>query len=434
MLRLIVQGPGSMNRALGELYIKNVLLNESVQEPTFSKQDVMNLIAGMDLDDSQLKKLFSRVRNFTSYRPIQATMIKAGWNGLIVNRFSKEIQDLIEDIQSDRGKDAVEYFTKYIQGKTPGGLKSWPRHREGCLSETLAETGVDPVLISRIISHTSQDEGKRGVGMGEVAMSLLFSDIKSSKGKGDLAVENEEGKSSRVSLEGGEFEIKGWGATLGDKPESRNSPKLEPVKENGSGLIDLGITNIGKGDIGISYTIDGRHTEQAAHGDMARVLSELYLRSDEQRKWVEHFKNILLTHCGLNSPAFEKFFKQCDFTNEFSIQNLVAILNFVRYATKEKFNHFMAHDYGTKSYNKPTKKQISQAQVDGIDPSGLRGTEKSSSPTCEGRYVYVYGTPEQMATQLLDSNIGFEKIGSNNFRPRIGFNESGYIKVKQAFQ
>lgn len=422
-----------MSRSLGDLYVKNVLLNESKHNlETFTKQEIMDLVANMDLDDSQLKRLFARIRNFPSFRPIQEIMKRAGWNGLIVNRFSKEIQDLIEDIQSDRGKDAVEYFTRYILGKTDGGKATWPRHREGCLSETLAATGVDYLLISKIISHTSQDEGKRGVGMGEVAMSLLFSDIKSSKGKGDLAVEDEEGKSSRINLGGGEFEIKGWGATLGDKPEARNSPKVLAITNPGSGLIDLGISNISKGSTGgITYTIDNMQ-EQANHSEMASVLSKLYLHSDNQQQWKKHFSNILQTHCGLTVKSFNKFFNRCDFTSDHGIQNLVAILNFVRYCEKEKFTHFMAHDYGTRSYNKPTKKQISQAGQagDGADISGLRGSEKSSSPSCAGRYVYVYGSPDQMAEQLLDSSIGFERIGSNNFRPRIGFNDAGYVKVK----
>ena len=55
--------------------------------------------------------------------------------------------------------------------------------------------------------------------MGEVGMSLLFKNVGSStSGKGDL------------SIDGEEFEIKGEGATLGEKPAGFpiDMDKLEP--------------------------------------------------------------------------------------------------------------------------------------------------------------------------------------------------------------
>ena len=63
-------------------------------------------------------------------------------------------------------------------------------------------------------------------------------------------------------------------------------------------------------------------------------------------------------------------------------------MNFVRYANKEGFDHFLIHDYGQGGSN-------------------------------NGEYIYVSGTPEEMADELYDSDVEFELIGINNLRPRI---------------
>ena len=91
--------------------------------------------------------------------------------------------------------------------------------------------------MSKIIAHTTQDEGKKGVGMGELGMALIFKNVTDSRGKGDLA------------LDGEEFEIKGNGATLGEKPDAFpvDMVKLEP----------FGIKRIGtKYEIGIGEDIE----------------------------------------------------------------------------------------------------------------------------------------------------------------------------------
>ncbi len=67
-------------------------------------------------------------------------------------------------------------------------------------------------------------------------------------------------------------------------------------------------------------------------------------------------------------------------------------MNFIRYATKEGFTHFLTHDYGG-----------------------------ASAAPDNGEYVYVFGTPESMADQLFDSGAYFQGIGINNLRPRIRY-------------
>ena len=66
-------------------------------------------------------------------------------------------------------------------------------------------------------------------------------------------------------------------------------------------------------------------------------------------------------------------------------------MSFFEYANEEQFKHFMAHDIGA---------------AGGGDL---------------GKYVYVSGSPLEMAEKLRNSGVKFEKIAYNKLRPRIGF-------------
>ena len=113
--------------------------------------------------------------------------IEKNYNPIILKKFSKEIQDLIEDLP----KNEVDNFIEYLQNAD--NKINFPTNSTGNLFKTLAKTGVPDEVVSKIIYHTSQDEGKRGVGMGEVGMSLLFKNVGSStSGKGDLSIDGEE--------------------------------------------------------------------------------------------------------------------------------------------------------------------------------------------------------------------------------------------------
>ena len=154
----------------------------------YTSEDIIALFKSLELDQAQLNKLFNRVNNFSSYRPIRQEVNKAGWNEKIRKKFAKEIQDLIEDLSpEDKQK-----FIKYLNSDKIDFLDVVPDNGVGKLATTLASTGVPLDIVSKIISHTSQDEGKRGVGMGEVGLTLLFRDVNASKGKGDLSIDDKE--------------------------------------------------------------------------------------------------------------------------------------------------------------------------------------------------------------------------------------------------
>lgn len=349
------------------------LLNEIVEsykykikeeEKKISKADLVNLINDLDLDDDQITKLFNRTKNFTTYRPIKKTLDRKNYNPIILKKFSKEIQDLIEDLP----KNEVDDFIAYLQN-TDNKI-NFPTNSTGNLFKTLAKTGVPDEVVSKIVYHTSQDEGKRGVGMGEVGMSLLFKNVGSStSGKGDL------------SIDGEEFEIKGEGATLGEKPGGFpiNVDRLEPY----------GLTRNAKGYQAGDKTIT--NTNQFAF-----ALAEAYKQTEDKKGFKEAVRDGLINDVGLGIGV-NALFNDIDFTDPSSIQTNIALMNFVRYADKEGFNHFLAHDFGSKGPN-------------------------------TGEYIYVKGSPEDMAKQLKQAGAKFEKLAYNNLRPRIGF---GSTKIQE---
>ena len=331
-------------------------LVEADEPKKLSKNDLIKLIQDLDLDDDQITKLYNRTKNFTTYRPIKSTLTSKDYNPLVLKKFSKEIQDLIEDLP----KNEVDDFVKYLSDKEK--QIDFPGNSKGNLFNTLAKTGVPDSVVKKVVYHTSQDEGKRGVGMGELGLSLIFKNVGSSKGKGDL------------SINGEEFEIKGEAATLGDKPsklEGVIGPKLEP----------FGVT------IGNKIEFNGQTYNKNA---FAQLLADVYKATDKKDQLKTIIKDILVNDNGLGAEAVDSLFGSIDFSSPESIQTNISLMNFVRYAQKEGFNHFLAHDFG----------------------QGGKGN---------GEYIYVKGSPEEMASQLKSAGAKFEKLSPNNLRPRIGF-------------
>ena len=347
-------------------YLKTLIENQlkEQEETKITKKDLINLINDLDLDDNQITKLFNRTKNFTTYRPIKKTLDRKNYNPIILKKFSKEIQDLIEDLP----KNEVDDFIEYLQNTDE--KINFPTNSTGNLFKTLAKTGVPDEVVSKIVYHTSQDEGKRGVGMGEVGMSLLFKNVGSStSGKGDL------------SIDGEEFEIKGEGATLGEKPAGFpiNMDRFKPY----------GIEKLSKG-----YMVGDQKIKLT--GQFAFALAAAYKNTEDKKEFKETVRDGLINDVGLGIGV-NALFNDIDFTDPSSIQTNIALMNFIRYADKEGFNHFLAHDFG------------------------------SSGPN-NGEYIYVKGSPEAMAKQLKQAGVKFEKLAWNNLRPRIGF---GSTKIQE---
>jgi hypothetical protein len=332
----------------------------------YKKEDIIALFQSLELDQEQLNKLFNRVNNFKSYRPIRQEVDKAGWNEKIRKKFAKEIQDLIEDLSiEDKQK-----FINYLNSDKIDFLDVVPEDGVGKLANTLASTGVPLDVVSKIITHTSQDEGKRGVGMGEVGLTLLFGDVNASGGKGDLAID------------GKEFEIKGNGARLGPEPFNLISAFNDKLGKYGINVKG----GSGKGGIMLNdkpYTM----------GELSQVLVDAYNATEDKEGFKAAFKDILVNDNKLGSKEVDARFNNIDFTKPESFNTEIGLMNFIRYAKKEGFTHFLTHDYGTS-----------------------RGSPNN------GNYIYVSGDAENMAKKLKAGKVKFQTITPNALRPRMGFN------------
>ena len=337
----------------------SAIIKEEEEKSKITKNDLISLIKNLDLDDDQILKLFNRTKNFTTYRPIKKTLDRKQYNPIILKKFSKEIQDLIEDIPKKEVDDFIDYLNN------PDKKIDFPSNTKGNLFKALGKTGVPDEVINKIIYHTSQDEGKRGVGMGEVGMSLLFKNVgASTAGKGDL------------SIDGEEFEIKGQGATLGEKPSN-----LSGVINNKLGPFGIEVKG---GNEGIEF--GGKKYKMKG---FTQALSDAYKATDNKTEFKQVFGDILANDNKLGDSV-NVLLNNIDFTSPESIQTNVALMNFIRYSGKEGFNHFLAHDFGASGPN-------------------------------TGEYIYVKGSPEEMANQLKSAGAKFEYLTPNNLRPRIGF-------------
>ena len=178
-------------------------------------------------------------------------------------------------------------------------------------------------------------------------------------------------------------------------------------KRNSRGQLLKTVPTFGKDD-------EGNPVEFPAN-NLAEVISGSYnkLKSVKARK---HFKNVLWgifkenfarnTKSGEWEAAasdVEKVFRKMDLKNPQDINSSVAMMNFVRYATKEGFEHFMVHDFGQQSMKKDKK------------------TPQAGAPANTGAYVYAGGTPLEMATQLSNTEgVFFQPISFSNARPKVG--------------
>ena len=323
-----------------------------------SKKDLLDLINKIDLDEKQIQKLYHRISNFSSYRPILKSLRASNYKELVVKRYSSEIQNLIEDLDPKENEQFIDYLNN------PEKQLEFPTKSEGNLFNIAPSDKIPTSVMTKIIGHTTQDEGKKGVGMGELGMALVFKNVTDSRGKGDLA------------LNGEEFEIKGDGATLGEKPDAFpvNLDKLAPF-----GLRKAGT----KYEIGTEENIE----IVPNLNKFATALSLTYKQTEDK----EGFKNALrdtLTNDVGHGEAVNILFDKINFDNPQSIQQEIALMNLYRYANKEQYRHFLAHDFGARG-----------------------GT---------GKYVYAGGSPEDIVNGLRGS-AKFEKLSWNNCRPRIGF-------------
>ena len=338
-----------------------------------------DMVARGELDPNntkQIAKLVGRTCAFRLEPILRKHLTDKGFSALILKQYAQQIRDLTEDETSEDRK----IFADYIRNTSK--QINLPEKTRGNLKAEMRKSGLPDGIITKLITHTAQDEGKKGVGMGELALAIVFKNITDSIGKGDLA------------LDGEYFEIKAQGATLGAKPEAFKA-SLDTVKRfEIYGIKRELVPNKTGGGSSIKLTFNG---EAYLLNRFTDILPLAYQATDD-KSGLESLLKEMLINDGKHSPeAVEYGMKDIDLAEAQSIQSTIAKIHFYNYVEDEGFTHFLAHDMGQKS-----KKGI-------------------KSIVGDGEYIYVKGTPGEMADKLMEAGATFEKTTFNNMRPRIGF-------------
>ena len=319
------------------------------------------------LDNPEMfEKIANQIMNARLTPDLLNLLKNKGYNPKILDRYASEIASIFSSID-DKDRDK---FINYITGTNQ---VKFAQNKDGNLFDDIEQTKInfkDNKVIDDLIRYTTQDEKKLGVGMGELALALLFDNVSAAQGKGDIAINGEE------------FEIKGYNAKL-----ERDPAAFKATKED---LAKLGITRIdtkkekGRG-FDTTMMVDDKKFRL---NSLPEVLSSLYQKSNNKKQFVDDFKVMLTNGPKLPMDAINDRVDKIDWSDPDSIAKKVGLINFIRYANKEGFSHFLVHDMGGAS-------------------------------TGNGNYVYVKGSPEEMADELFNSDAYFQRIGINLLTPRI---------------
>ena len=354
-------GTPSMSNPEDKAILDKLLSELTENQGEYTKQDIIDYIKKANLDDRQIAKLYKRVANFGNYRSIKSTVTKKGY-GNMAKQYSQQIQNIIEDLP----KEESEKFAQYLQDESKHANFPDENHGGNLLDTLKQKTGLSDRIIRAVFAHTGQDDKKRGVGMGELAMILLFKNVANTVGgKGDLSINQEE------------FEVKGNGAKLGPK---------------GGTSKDAFVNAFNK--FGVEFTGSKFVYDEKSYNKSGLAFLLKALHSKEDKNEVEQTFKSFLQSIGL---PVEARFDKIDFSKPESINQNVGLMHFIDYVNDEGFNHFMVHDFGS-------------------------GSKLVGGNT--GKYIYVRGSAEAMAQGLSDLGVTFEKITYVLFRPRIGFASS----------
>jgi len=318
-------------------------------------------------DPEMFEKIINAVMNARLQPELLNLLRKKGYSKIILDRYATELASVFNSV-ADKDRD------KFINYITSNKQKSFTKQPVGNIKSEIKSTGMsfeDDAVLDNLIKFTTQDEKKLGVGMGELALAMLFDNIGAAQSKGDL------------TLDGKEFEIKGFNAKLGRDPSS--------FKINADDLAKLGIKRIDGKRGSKNFTQMFVGDRDFPLNRFSDILEKLYEKAEDKNQFKQNVLNLLTSKPGPSLPenAVKYRLDQTDFTNAQNINKNIALMNFIRYAQEEGFPHFLVHDMG------------------------------QSKGSNSGEYVYVSGTPEEMSDKLFDSPAYFQDVGLNNVNPRI---------------
>jgi len=332
-------------------------------------------------------------------------LTEKGW-GVSSAKYAQELSRLIDAgvFGEDIFKLNTDEFYNFITGAKAPDFAPGSAHGNFFtdLQQEIGKINIKDLFAKELMEHKSTDAKIRNIGMGELALTIFFKNLRAAKGKGDL------------EMDGGEFEIKGHGAALGPTGDTIkiNLYKIieKPLEKGGLGIGSKQVmSKKDKTKVTKTVPVVG-DKEYDKSSDFAEAIADAYkvaLKMGKEEMFSDNLWKVIMVN--YNDPEFDKkavreIYDLIDLKNPDAVNSGIALMNFVRYTSKEKdIGHFMAHDFGASTGNEDKPPPPS-------DPANL------------GYYVYVSGSPVEMAKELskAGNKVGFEKIKINDLRPRIG--------------
>lgn len=355
--------------------VSDVVLEAELDTPeksTATSQDVIDLAkqSAKAIGDEKPKimaKLFNRIAAFDLYKPMKDALTAAGFKANdggfdMPKQIANELQRMLEDIPPDM----YPGFMDYIQ-KSKGEREQFPEGPTGNFKTLLEDTGVSNEMVMALAKYTGQDEGKKGVGMAEIMMALVFGNITKPEGKGDLFFEGV-----------GEFEIKGYWARLG----SANGPQLKDSERVAQALATINCIVEGP-------KIKYKEKKYTAAEGLAQAATE----SPEKMK--EVFTTMLEEAKLPKIDLVDKVGEET-WTSAVKLNRLWGLCTLQRYQSVEGFEAFLACDLGA----------------------------GKKSPPNNGDYIFAKG--DNMLQTLWDNDCGFQgfNMGTTSW-PRIAYKAGG---------
>lgn len=252
-----------------------------------------------DLEGDELKKVANYIMNRRLKPILYDVLRKNDYNDKVLDDYTNKILPIFQNIDDKERDKLIDYL------KNPS--VEFAKNPNGNLYTDFKKIPAKNLPYEAIVRSTFQDERKLGVGMGEVAMAIFFSNVKSATGGGDLSIDD------------GKFEVKGYNAKL-----DRDPSKFPADRED---ILKLGITSFKPGKFG-------------------DALQDAYAQSKDKEQWVKDFKTMLANGPNLPMDAINTRVDKIDWNDTDSIIRNVGLINFIRYAKSEGFTHFIVHDTG----------------------------------------------------------------------------------------
>ena len=367
------------------------------------------------LSDKSITVLYRKIQSFLAFKPLRGALLAKGFPVTKPEYKDKSNPDLMTKSGFDMPKQIAselqqmllgfdekdyEEFVKYISGMSADGgydtektgMKpiNFPTTQGYGNLEELMPPFLSKEVAKAFAAYTGQDEKKRGVGMAEILMALVFVNIRNPEGAGDL------------QINGRLLEVKGAPAVLGDLAEFKDprqvflnngreweklQGKNQQMKKGEPVLDDKGqpiFKNIQLQDL--SHALTQLKEEETKLPDGKKINLAKKIATDLLNTTKGQGKKPL-TDKDVNEGV--DLIENWESATEGDINRVFGLTNFLRYAREEKFTAFIAFDYG-----------------------------KSSK---KGDYVYVEGAPLDMAKKLMELRVPFEPatIGSDAAWPRI---------------